>query len=158
MISASPPSTPVPVSGGEETHGTPRRHPDGCDVTAPRALLPTSAGRPTVVTPSASMWMASCLGSGATTGDRRVLAPGPGLAHADDEIGVLMGLHDDAVVLTPTKASSAAVLEVIDGAGLFHIACHGAFRADNPLFSHLHRRTVRWRSTSWRRSSAHPGR
>ena len=31
----------------------------------------------------------------------------------------------------------AGVLAALDGAAVAHIACHGEFRADNPLFSHL---------------------
>ena len=35
------------------------------------------------------------------------------------------------------SATTARVLKAIDGAGLAHIAAHGVFRADSPLFSYL---------------------
>jgi CHAT domain-containing protein len=35
------------------------------------------------------------------------------------------------------KAGAEAVLKALDGASLAHIAAHGEFRADNPMFSHL---------------------
>src|SRR5262249_61829117 len=41
------------------------------------------------------------------------------------------------VVLGNGPATVARVLNAIDGAGLAHIAAHGAFRAASPLFSSL---------------------
>jgi len=41
------------------------------------------------------------------------------------------------VVLGDGTATVTAVLRAIDGAGLAHIAAHGTFRADSPLFSSL---------------------
>jgi CHAT domain-containing protein len=45
--------------------------------------------------------------------------------------------HRDATVLTGSRAGVAAVLAAVDGTGCAHLATHGSFRADNPLFSHL---------------------
>jgi CHAT domain-containing protein len=42
-----------------------------------------------------------------------------------------------ADLLVGGKASAEAVLKALDGASLAHIAAHGEFRADNPMFSHL---------------------
>jgi hypothetical protein len=41
------------------------------------------------------------------------------------------------VVLAAGSATTARVLAAIDGAGLAHIAAHGTFRADSPMFSSL---------------------
>jgi CHAT domain-containing protein len=41
------------------------------------------------------------------------------------------------VVLAGGSATTARVLDAIDGAGLAHIAAHGVFRADSPMFSSL---------------------
>jgi CHAT domain-containing protein len=41
------------------------------------------------------------------------------------------------VVLTGGDATAEAVLEAMDGAALVHVAAHGTFRADSPLFSAL---------------------
>jgi CHAT domain-containing protein len=46
-------------------------------------------------------------------------------------------MFDEATVLEGGNASAAQVLQAIDGAWLAHIAAHGTFRADSPLFSSL---------------------
>jgi CHAT domain-containing protein len=43
----------------------------------------------------------------------------------------------ETVVLGDGTATTARVLSAIDGARLVHIAAHGTFRADSPLFSSL---------------------
>jgi len=43
----------------------------------------------------------------------------------------------EPVVLGDGTATAAQVLDAIDGAWLVHIAAHGTFRADSPLFSAL---------------------
>jgi CHAT domain-containing protein len=43
----------------------------------------------------------------------------------------------EPVVLGDGTATAARVLDAIDGARLVHIAAHGTFRADSPLFSAL---------------------
>jgi CHAT domain-containing protein len=45
--------------------------------------------------------------------------------------------YPDAVVLLDGAATSERVLEAMDGAWLVHVAAHGVFRADSPLFSAL---------------------
>jgi CHAT domain-containing protein len=47
------------------------------------------------------------------------------------------GLYDDVMVLTGAEATAEKVLHELDGAWLAHIAAHGVFRADSPLFSSL---------------------
>ena len=46
--------------------------------------------------------------------------------------------YPHATVLGSGTATASAVLAALDGAGLAHIAAHGTFRADSPLFSSLH--------------------
>jgi CHAT domain-containing protein len=46
-------------------------------------------------------------------------------------------MYDDGIVLTGSAATSHKVLYALDGAWLAHIAAHGTFRADSPLFSSL---------------------
>jgi CHAT domain-containing protein len=59
----------------------------------------------------------------------------PRLAAEYDPIGELGA--SEPVVLGDGTATVAAVLQAIDGAELAHIAAHGEFRADSPLFSSL---------------------
>lgn len=105
----------------------------------PWALL--SALRPRVLTvaPSASVWLRARRAAARDDG-RVVLVHGPGLATGAAEVPLLAsqysGLHD-VTVLGAGTATAAGVLEAIDGAGLAHIAAHGMFRADSPLFSAL---------------------
>jgi CHAT domain-containing protein/tetratricopeptide (TPR) repeat protein len=54
-----------------------------------------------------------------------------------DEVAALSGLFADAVTLTGPAATRAALRENLARADLLHLACHGKFRPDNPLFSAL---------------------
>ena len=70
--------------------------------------------------------------------ERRVgLAAGPELPGARSEIEALARRYPNRVRLTGRSATAAAVLEALEGAALAHLAAHGTFRADNPLFSSL---------------------
>ena len=69
-----------------------------------------------------------------------MLVRGPGLASEGAEVAQLAIDYAGAqepVVLGGGTATAAGVLSAIDGAGLAHIAAHGTFRADSPLFSAL---------------------
>jgi CHAT domain-containing protein len=66
-----------------------------------------------------------------------VLAYGPGLPHAEAEIDDLAQRYPLAKPLVGADATAQAVAEALDGAQLAHIAAHGRFRSDNPLFSSL---------------------
>jgi len=71
------------------------------------------------------------------TGRGTVLMAGPGLAHAEPEIAALAARYPDAVVLSGTDATAATAARALDGATLAHVATHGRFRSDHPLFSSL---------------------
>jgi hypothetical protein len=68
---------------------------------------------------------------------RAALIAGPGLAHADGEIERLMKLFSMRDVVPADQSTVARCLPVLERADLAHLACHGSFRADNPLFSSL---------------------
>lgn len=148
----------------------------------PWTALPTCAGRPVSVTPSARLWLAAADGATAApaemagigelaeiaeiadvaevaevadavapaapnhpaapaipsaTGRGMVLMAGPGLAHAEPEIAALAERYPEAVVLSGAAATAAEAARALDGAALAHVATHGRFRADHPLFSSL---------------------
>jgi tetratricopeptide (TPR) repeat protein len=103
----------------------------------PWAILPALKDRVTSVAPSAAAWMRA---HRAPEPRHRhvVLARGPGLVSDGAEVPELAKLYDDDVtVLDDAAATADKVLSTLDGAWLAHIAAHGIFRADSPLFSSL---------------------
>jgi tetratricopeptide (TPR) repeat protein len=102
----------------------------------PWALLPALNDRVISVAPSASAWMRAH--QAAEPGHRHVtLARGPGLATDGAEVPLVARLYDDVTMLDEGAATADKVLSALDGAWLAHIAAHGIFRADSPLFSSL---------------------
>ncbi|MGC9665450.1 CHAT domain-containing protein [Planosporangium sp. 12N6] len=100
----------------------------------PWSALPTAAGdRPVAVVPSAAAWLRAA-GRPAPDGDA-VLVAGPRLPAAVAEVTALAAIHPTARVLCDERAAADAVAGALSGAGLAHVAAHGTFRADNPLFS-----------------------
>jgi tetratricopeptide (TPR) repeat protein len=102
----------------------------------PWALLPSLRDRVLSVAPSARAWQrARAIPPPARR--RVVVIRGPGLEAAGTEVPAVAGMFDKATVLEGGNASAAQALQAIDGAWLAHIAAHGTFRADSPLFSSL---------------------
>ena len=102
----------------------------------PWALLPALKDRVISVAPSASAWMRAH--QAPKPKDRQVvLARGPGLATGGAEVPLVARLYDDVTVLEDAAATADKVLSALDGAWLAHVAAHGIFRADSPLFSSL---------------------
>jgi tetratricopeptide (TPR) repeat protein len=102
----------------------------------PWALLPALRDRVVSVAPSAAAWMRAHT---APEPERHnvTLARGPGLASDGAEVPAVAGLYDDVTVLAGAEATAEKVLYELDGAWLAHVAAHGVFRADSPLFSSL---------------------
>jgi tetratricopeptide (TPR) repeat protein len=104
----------------------------------PWSLLPSCADRPLVVAPSATLWYrAATTGPGGKDARPPVLVAGPGLPDAEREISALARRYPGAIRLTGSHATAPAVSHALSGAGLAHVAAHGSFRADNPLFSSI---------------------
>ncbi|WP_405071512.1 CHAT domain-containing protein [Kribbella sp. NBC_01510] len=100
----------------------------------PWAMLPVLRSVPVVVAPSASMWLRA--GRLPAPRHRRVaLVVGPDLEGGKDEMQQIRSGYPDAVVLTDGQATAENTLAAMDGAWIAHIAAHGLFRRDNPLFS-----------------------
>ncbi|WUO59151.1 CHAT domain-containing tetratricopeptide repeat protein [Streptomyces sp. NBC_00280] len=102
----------------------------------PWALLPSLRERVLSVSPSASSWLRA-QETGPPPGGRHVLVRGPGLASGGAEVPELVDRYGRPTVLEHEGARVPAVLDALDGAALAHIAAHGTFRADSPLFSSL---------------------
>jgi tetratricopeptide (TPR) repeat protein len=110
--------------------------PPGKLQTIPWTTLPALRDRVVSVAPSASAWMRAHT---APVPDHRhvTLARGPGLGSDGAEVPLVARLYDDVTMLGNSAATADKVLHALDGAWLAHIAAHGTFRADSPLFSSL---------------------
>lgn len=102
----------------------------------PWGVLPSLAGRVVTVAPSALAWLRG----------RRIRPPkdrsvvlvvGPRLQCGVAEVAALADHYTNAEVLSADTAAAEKVLASLEGRWLAHIAAHGSFRADNPLFSSL---------------------
>jgi CHAT domain len=102
----------------------------------PWTLMPSLRDRPVTVAPSAFTWLRARRRQPPV--ERRVtLVAGPRLATRGAEVAQLRDRYPDAVLLGQGSARAGDVLRALDGAWLAHIAAHGTFRADNPLFSSI---------------------
>ncbi|MFF4486132.1 CHAT domain-containing protein [Streptomyces sp. NPDC001544] len=110
--------------------------PPGALHRVPWALLPSLRERVLSVSPSAGSWLRA-RDTEPPPGGRHVLVRGPGLATGGAEVPELAGRHGGATVLEGDDAQVPRVLAELDGAALAHLAAHGTFRADSPLFSSL---------------------
>ncbi|MFF8731610.1 CHAT domain-containing protein [Streptomyces sp. NPDC015171] len=102
----------------------------------PWALLPALRERVLSVSPSAGSWL-SARETAPPPDGRALLVRGPGLATGGAEVPELADRYGTATVLEGEDAQVPRVLAELDGAGLAHLAAHGTFRADSPLFSAL---------------------
>jgi tetratricopeptide (TPR) repeat protein len=100
----------------------------------PWGLLPSLRERATAVTPSASAWLRARRAPRPEE-DRVVLVGGPRLLTGDAEVRHLVKRYPDATVLADGDATADRVMAAMDGAWLVHMAAHGTFRGDSPLFS-----------------------
>jgi tetratricopeptide (TPR) repeat protein len=97
--------------------------------------LPTLVDRDVTVAPSALLWAQGATAAPAARSERATLIAGPELPGADDEVDQISSLYPNATVLRGAAATAPAVLASLERSDIVHIAAHGRFRADSPLFS-----------------------
>ncbi|MDQ3177001.1 MAG: CHAT domain-containing tetratricopeptide repeat protein [Actinomycetota bacterium] len=103
----------------------------------PWGLVAVRAGAGEItIAPSAAWWLAAARPSMSGAGGV-VLVAGPHLDGAGDEISRIAAAEPGSATLTGADATTAAVLGAFSGADIVHVATHGTFRADNPMFSSL---------------------
>ncbi|MGH3941675.1 MAG: CHAT domain-containing protein [Pseudonocardiaceae bacterium] len=128
--------------------------PTAAVASAPWSTLPSCAGRPVTLAPSATLWCAAQLpvaGSavvggtvpggpiaGSPGGGPMLAAAGPDLPGAQAEVETIAGIYGTASIsLSGVEATVEAVGAALRGASVAHLAMHGQIRGDNPLFSSL---------------------
>jgi tetratricopeptide (TPR) repeat protein len=102
----------------------------------PWTLMPSLRDRAVTVAPSAATWLRARRMTPPSP-QRTALVVGPGLATQGAEVEPLRARYPGAVMLGHGSATAGQVLGALDGAWLAHIAAHGSFRADNPMFSSI---------------------
>ncbi|MFI6388564.1 CHAT domain-containing protein [Nonomuraea sp. NPDC050547] len=101
----------------------------------PWSMLPSLRERVVSVAPSAASWLRAR--EPGADGEGVVLVRGPGLASKGAEVPKIAAGHAGPVVLGDGTATVPRILAAMEGRRLAHIAAHGTFRADSPLFSAL---------------------
>ena len=90
-----------------------------------------------VIAPSAALWLRAHAGSAAGAREGVLVAAGPGLRHADAEVRAVSARYPGATVRLSAAATADEIRRLLPTVDLAHLACHGQFRDDNPLFSAL---------------------
>lgn len=114
--------------------------PTGALHAMPWAMLPRLRGRSMSVAPSAAIWWR--VATQPPAAGPTVLVGAPSVAQAADEVEQIAADERAAgrpapAVLAGERARVAPALAALDGAAIGHVASHGEFRVDNPLFSFL---------------------
>jgi tetratricopeptide (TPR) repeat protein len=118
--------------------------PAGGLVAVPWTMLPGLRDRPVTVARSATAWCRAAprearavrAAAGAETGPV-VVAAGPDLDRAHEEVTAVAGLWPGAATLEGDAARGTDVVAAAAGAAVVHLAAHGHHEPANPLFSAL---------------------
>ncbi len=99
--------------------------------------LPSLADRPVSVAPSLFGHTVAIRAGTVRRRRHTALIGGPGLPAARAELDALMAIYPHATVLDGGRSTASSCIAALSRATLAHVACHGSFRSDNPLFSTL---------------------
>jgi tetratricopeptide (TPR) repeat protein len=111
--------------------------PTGLLQSLPWSILPSCAGRPVTVTPSATLWQQSVRRAAADEAGSVVVVAGPGLAGARAEAEAVAASYAASTLLVNGAATARHLADAMTKARLLHVAAHGQLRSDNPQFSSL---------------------
>jgi tetratricopeptide (TPR) repeat protein len=111
--------------------------PPGRLYAVPWPLLPSLRVRVVSVAPSARAWLRARSTAAVPPGRGVLAVRGPGLPAAGAETAAIAEMYEAATVFEGAAATAERVLAALDGCALAHLAAHGTFRADSPLFSAL---------------------
>ncbi|MCP5068653.1 MAG: CHAT domain-containing protein, partial [bacterium] len=104
----------------------------------PWGALPSLRGRALSLVPSLSWWCHVVSDQQQAPTGQAVLVAGPDLDHADREIEMLRTRHyPRAIVLTGPDATAQALIDACQEGDIVHVAAHGRFRDDSPMFSSI---------------------
>jgi hypothetical protein len=110
--------------------------PTGCLHQVPWLALASVVGASSWAVAPSARWLVHHVET--RRGRRRLLAvAGPSLAYADDEVERIAGGYRSATVLAGGAATTSVVVAALPRHDIVHLAAHGLFRSDNPLFSAL---------------------
>jgi CHAT domain-containing protein len=110
--------------------------PTGTLGTIPWNGLPSLRGRPVVVSPSATAWLAAAARRDTAVIPTVVALAGPDLARSHEEVKAIGDVWPAATVLTEA-ARRAELVAAMGSATVVHVAAHGEHQAENPLFSSI---------------------
>lgn len=104
----------------------------------PWGALPQLVGRELSISPSFTGWAIARDRARASDPARGPsFVAGPDLEFAEREVRRLARAYDHPAVAIGQRATSARCVALLGSSHVAHLACHGTFRADNPLFSTL---------------------
>jgi len=111
--------------------------PTGILAVAPWTNMPSLRGRPVVVSPSATAWLAAS--SDRRRPDRPLVSAfaGPDLPRAAEEVRAIGDLWPASAVLLHDSARRDMLVSAMTSATVVHVAAHGQHQAENPLFSSI---------------------
>jgi hypothetical protein len=103
----------------------------------PWGVLPSLARLPFSVVPSATLWCRAKAAPEGRSDGRAVLVAGPDLDHAEREVMRIARHHRNHQPILGDAATTTNLMTAMTDSALVHIACHGRFAPENPLFSSL---------------------